>query len=391
MNQESVFALRFVMKDFAKMRKGIEQINKNLEQMKENANKASGGMDKLTASIGKTIRSIGKFALAYFALSKIINTTFKKVQESIQIDLMAQSAGVAAEKIGKLGKALRMYGGDAKSAGSAYNSLIDIIGGAQHGMGISQDVARVNAMYGIGFNYGNISQDELLTNIAIKMKELRGKGDQWAINQIASAYGLDASMAEFLTKHGSKWSSKANQEEWKKLSVSETQQLINAQDSLEQEIANFGTMLMPLLKDLVDGVKTIAAWINDKINKSQPIKDDKGNVVAVKAGRFGTVPILSEEDKKNKKIPSIVPNEYSDTWNNWMDYKQKFDIEEENAKKLKEKYNDVRGIDYSYNKWFGEHTYVLDLTIENNSPNEISVKKTRQIGNGLTKVAVNDK
>ena len=251
MNNESVFALRFVMKDFTKMRKAVEQINKNIEMMKKNADKASGSMNKLNTSMGKTIRTVGKFALAYFTLSKVISTTFKKAQETIQIDLMAQSAGIAADKIGKLGKVLRAYGGDARTAGAAYASLTDIIGGAQHGFGISQEIARVNAMYGIGLNYGNISQEELMTNIAVKMKELRGKNDQWAINQIASAYGLDASMANFLAEQGANWSNKVNREKFEKLSKSESRQLIESQETLTNQIEALMAKSAPLITQVL--------------------------------------------------------------------------------------------------------------------------------------------
>lgn len=270
MNQEAVFALRFVMKDFAKMRKGIEQMNKNLEQMQKNANKASSGMGKLNNSMGKTIRNIGKFALAYFALSKVLSATFKKATEAVQIDLMAQSAGVAAEKIGKLGKALRIYGGDAKSAGSAYANLTNVIGGAQHGMGISEDIMRVNAMYGIGFNYGNISQDALMTEIAKSMHRLRGQGDQFAINQIASAYGLDSSMAAFLAEQGANWSNARNKEKWKQASKSETQRLIDSQDQLDAQLARLGNRLVPILTKLVDVAERFLAYLQDKLDEKNP-------------------------------------------------------------------------------------------------------------------------
>lgn len=270
MNQEATFALRFIMKDFAKMRKGIEEMNKNLEKMQNNAKKASSNMNNLNNSMGKTIRTIGKFALAYFALSKIMSATFKKANETIQIDLIAQSAGVAAEKIGKLGKALRIYGGDARSAGSAYSSLTDIIGGATHGMGISEDVARVNAMYGIGFNYGNISQDALMTEIARTMHRLRGQNDQWAINQIAKAYGIDAPMANFLAEQGVNWSSEANKYKFERVSKSETQRLIESQDNLDAELAKLGNRLVPVLTKLVNVAENLLAWLEEKFGQRNP-------------------------------------------------------------------------------------------------------------------------
>jgi hypothetical protein len=252
MNNEAVFALRFVMKDFTKMRKAIEQINKNLEQMKNNANKASGGMNKVNTAMGKTTRSLLKFAAAYFTISKITSTIFSKANEAIQLRLMADMAGVAADKVGKLGKALRLYGGDAKAAGAAYGSLTNIIGGATHGMGVSEDVSRVNAMYGIGFNYGNISQEELMTQIAIAMKRLKGNNDQWAINQIASAYGLDSSVASFLSKHGADWSKQADAQKIFMPAESETKQLIKKEEELKEGLSSLMFKFEPLLSAGID-------------------------------------------------------------------------------------------------------------------------------------------
>lgn len=304
MNKEAVFALRFVMKDFAKMRKGIEQMNKNLEAMQKNANKASSGMNKLNTSMGKTIRSLGKFALAYFTLSKIISTTFKQANEAIQIDLMAQSANVAADKIGKLGKALRIYGGDAKSAGSAYASLTDIIGGAQHGMGISEDVQRVNAMYGIGFNYGNISQDTLMTEIATSMHRLRQKGDQWGINQIAKAYGLDSSMANFLAEQGANWSSERNKQQWERVSKSETVRLLEAQDNLEKATANLGNALIKYLPELVNGITALVNAINtviDTFSWGKKAGNEAGDKLFETKKNLGLVPEVKISDKARKE------------------------------------------------------------------------------------------
>ena len=272
MNKEAVFALRFVMKDFAKMRKGIDEMNKHLAQMQQNAKKASSGMDKMNTSIGKTVRSIGKFALAYFALSKVISSVFSKANESIQLNLIAQSAGVARKEVGKLGKALRAYGGDVRSAGSAYSSLTNIIGGATHGMGISEDVMRVNAMYGIGFNYGNISQDALMTEIAKSMKRLRGKGDQWAINQIASAYGIDSSMANFLATHGVGWKAQVNSQEWKDISLSDSQRLLQAQENIKAKFDIVINELLPKIADAVEGIYKIIDAVFGHLAKPNPNK-----------------------------------------------------------------------------------------------------------------------
>lgn len=261
MNKEAVYALRFVMKDFAQMRKGIETVNKNIEKLQKTSQKTSKNLNNVSTSFGKATRSALKFAAAYFTLSKIITTVFSKANEALQLNQIAVSAGVATDKIGKLGKALRIYGGDAKSAGSAYASLTNIIGGATHGMGISEDVARVNAMYGIGFNYGNISQDTLMTEIAKSMHRLYKQNDTWAINQIASAYGLSGDVAAFLAQHGAGWQSKVSAQKWKQMNMTDAQKLVHQQEELATQMDN---LLMGLTPAVVQGVETlnkILAWV----------------------------------------------------------------------------------------------------------------------------------
>ena len=165
---------------------------------------------------------------------------------------MANSAGVAADKVERLGKALKRYGGDARSAGSAYASLTDIIGGATHGMGISQDVQRVNSMFGIGFNYGNISQDQLITEIATAMHRLRGNKDQWGINQIAKAYGIDSSMANLLAEKGASWNQFVSGFAVTRASKSETERLLESQQKLQDAYDRFIRDITPLLTEIVD-------------------------------------------------------------------------------------------------------------------------------------------
>lgn len=270
MNQEAVFALRFVVKDLAKMRKGIEQMNKNIKNMQKNANNASKGVEKVNSSFNKAAKSALKFAAAYFTVSKIISTVFSKANEALQLNEMAISAGIAADKIGKLGKVLKRYGGDARSAGAAYASLTNIIGGAQHGMGISEDVARVNAMFGIGFNYGNVSQDQLMTQIAMAMHRLKQNNDSWGINQIASAYGLSSDVAAMLATHGANWKNVVSAEEFEKMNMSEAQRLIKAQEDLEESLRSAVMKLAPVLTELVNAINDLLDWLKRKFGGEKP-------------------------------------------------------------------------------------------------------------------------
>lgn len=259
MNQEAVFALKFVVKDLAKMQRGIDTVNKNLEKLNKtvgkgnkNFNKQTKEVNKLNQSFAKAARGALKFALAYVTVQKIFNTAMKNANESLQLHLMADMAGVAAEKVNKLGRALLRYSGDAKSAGSAYRSLSDIIGGATHGMGISEDVSRVNAMYGIGINYGNISEDELMTNIAVAMNRLKNNGDTWGIRQIASAYGLDDAMADFLATEGANWAAKRDTYEAPLTEREAAVKQVESLKKLEDQIDKLVNKIMPHISHVID-------------------------------------------------------------------------------------------------------------------------------------------
>lgn len=321
MNQEATFALRFMIKDFAKMRKAIDEINRKMKTTNDTAK-------TLDKSFSRATMAVGKFALGFFALSKIINGVFRKANEQIQLDVMAQSAGVARSEIAKLGKALRIYGGDAKSAGSAYASLTNIIGGATHGMGISEDVARVNAMYGIGFNYGNISQDTLMTEIAKTMHRLRGQKDQWAINQIASAYGIDAPMANFLAEKGANWKAFVNTKEYKDLSKSELQRLLDEEEQ-------FNLIVDKALIEIVHGVNYIVDYIKRELDKS---RQNDINRQEQKFNELKTFPNVSLQQKREYARQQMLAGKLD--YGKYVDLLHTWD-EQEKAEKEKEPYRDM--------------------------------------------------
>lgn len=392
MNQEAQFALRFVVKDLGKMRKAVEQMNQNLAKMQNNANKASKGIDRVNSSMSKAARSVMKFALAYFAVSKVINRVFAKANEAIQLKLMATQAGVAREQIAKLGKALKRYGGDAKSAGSAYASLTDIIGGAQHGEGISEDVQRVNARYGIGFNYGAITQDQLITEIATAMQRQKNRGDQWAVNQIASAYGIDAAMAALLSEHGANWSKVVDAEKVMLPKESETERLIKQEEDMQALLDGLTRDLAPFIKKGLDLFTRLLKWLDRQLEGAKPkvmARDFDENGKFVPFANKNRIPQFNPTDlgkgvyesngiifAKNAQSGGTVFNKdlepiYSGN-NSWL-AKGKF----LHASMFPEKYNN-------------DNTVNVDakITLENASGTPLKATKTK-VGGGLNTVSVN--
>lgn len=396
MNQESVFALRFVVKDLAKVRKAIETMNKNLESMQKNADKTKASLEKMNSSLGKGAKSLAKFALSYFTISKIIGTVFNKTAEAVQISNMAQQAGVAQGAIGRLGKALRAYGGDARSAGAAYANLTNIIGKARHGFGISEDVQRVNAMYGIGFNFGNIGKDELMTNIAKSMHRLHGKGDQWAINQIASAYGIDSAMANFLAEKGGSWKKFVNTKEYKDLNRSELQKILDTEDEMNQVMENMSRKVVQGLSDILDWLKKKFGLTPDEEEKKRKeeirkdeeekeklrkkIIEEKNRVIKL-AGITPTGNLDADYNRALEKTRiEAISNKNMSLARYWMDYIKNANFDPQEMLQASRLVSNIGGKISSFPAKDGITVRVEfgDVVIENKSGQEIMATKGKQ-------------
>lgn len=391
MNQEAVFALRFVLKDLAKMRKGIEQMNKNIENLKDTSSGASKNLDKVNTSMGKATRSVLKFAAAYFTLSRITSTIFSKAHEAMYLQGISISAGIAADKIGKLGSALKRYGGDARSAGAAYTSLTNIIGGATHGMGISEDVMRVNAMYGIGFNYGNISQEGLMTNIAKAMHRLKGQGDSFAIQQIAGAYGLGSDVTALLAEHGANWRNVVSAEDWKMMNMSDAQKQIKASNDLQNAVDNAVSELTPALTQLIGYLKEltpilgdIASVLNNTIGKLFKIGEKAGRWIGNKYADY-MEPVWREQYRKEH--PDLSSSQLATAWSRMVEKGQmtqeQFDYLYQ-TKIMPMYLEEHYGIDKNISNVANQGNYTT-IELLNNSGNKLQVGKVDSDGGTMIK------
>ncbi len=231
MNNEAQFGVRFAVKgakeiqktmdavnaQLKKLQKTTEGVDKKIDELGEKVNKSSkkgknafkeseNNANSLSKSLDKVMKKWLSIGGAVTLVSVLMRRTFSKIDEYIGINRMANSAGIAAERIGSLGKKLKeLYGGDASSAAAAYTSLSDILGAARHGRGISEDVVMAASRYGIALNGGMLSEDQLMTNIAKAMQAQRNRGNMFGVREIASAFGIDEALMLHLATRGANW------------------------------------------------------------------------------------------------------------------------------------------------------------------------------------------
>lgn len=237
---------------------------------------ADRGAQKLTKSLNGVVKKWVSIGAAVQLVSMVMRRAFAKIDEITGLKNMANSAGVAAERIESLGKKLRAYGGDASSAASTYSSIGDIIGAARSGRGISQDIVTAASRYGIALNGGMLTEDQLITNVARAMQAQRKKGNMYGVRDIASAFGIDEAMMLHLSEAGANWD----------------RNLPAAKLAEKEEEAKKAKDLQNKLSDMIDElmIKTIPL-INDAM---QVIVDAFGKIAKIRKER--------REVKENEEI-----------------------------------------------------------------------------------------
>lgn len=374
MNNEAQFGVRFAVKNAKQVQKTMDAINAKLKQMgvsteqvgkkidqtgkeaetagKKQEQALDKGTDKANKMAGALDRVVKKWLSiggAVTLVAMIVRRAFARADELTGLSRMAQSAGVAENKIYSLGRALKKYGTDSSSAASAYTSLGDILGAARAGRGINQDVVSASARYGIPLNGGMLTEDQLMTNIAIAMKAQRNKGNMFGVRDIANAFGIDEAMMLHLSEKGKDWDRglpganlKKAQEEAQK------QQLLR--DRLNELINQFIDITLPLINDGMQAILDLVNWLKQKFN----FQPNKG-IATLAEGNVATknfTPTYEKVFEANKSLG--MSDEEADQQaklavvNSGQGYTLKGRLEAEqleSAKKWANYYNTTKGID----------------------------------------------
>lgn len=289
MNNEAQFGVRFAVKNAKQVQKTMDAINAKLKQMgvsteqvgkkidqtgkeaestgkKQDKTLDSGvkKADKMTNALDRVMRKWLSIGGAITLVSMVIRKALSRVDELTGLNRMAQSAGVAQSKIYSLGKELKkLYGADASSAASAYTSLGDILGGARSGRGISSDVVTAASRYGIALNGGMLTEDQLMTNIAVAMKAQRNKGNMYGVRDIANAFGIDEAMMLHLSNKGKDWDRglpAANLKEAQD-SAKKARELQDKLDTLAKELID---NVLPLVVKGMQAIVDVVDWLKQK-------------------------------------------------------------------------------------------------------------------------------
>ena len=292
MNNEAHFGVSFAVKNAKQVQRTMDSINAKLKQMgvyaKDTGNKidktgkeaekagkkGNNTLDTGTQKANKMANSLGKVAKKWLSVagaitlvSMVVRRAFSRIDELTGLNRMAKSAGVAESKIYSLGKALKKtYGADASSAASAYTSLSDILGGARAGRGISEDVVKASARYGIALNGGMLSEDQLMTNIAKAMYAQRKQGNMYGVRDIASAFGIDEAMMLHLSERGANWDRGLPAANLKQAQEA-AERARNLQAKWEEFVNKLiDSQVLDLIVEAMQGIVDVINWLKDKFN-----------------------------------------------------------------------------------------------------------------------------
>jgi hypothetical protein len=186
MSLDMVFGFLFETKGANETKKSLADINKEManlekrngtltkEEVKQyNAlKKQKEATDQLKSSNLGLAKSVVNMVSAYVGFKKILSEVFNFAKGGEDLMLLANSAGVSAEKLEQYGIALQNYGGSLSSATSTLSSLNQQLQDLRFGNGGAiQDVA---LRYGISLSGKNglATGEEMLFNIARRMEGL---------------------------------------------------------------------------------------------------------------------------------------------------------------------------------------------------------------------------
>ncbi|MEE1227263.1 MAG: hypothetical protein UHM08_09200 [Bacteroidales bacterium] len=365
----------------------------------QKANKMSNSLDRLA----KKWLSIGG---AITLVSSIVRRAFARVDELTGLNRMAQSAGVAQNRIYSLGRALKQYGGDAASAASTYTSLNDILGGARAGKGISDEVVSASARYGISLNGGMLSEEQLMTNIARAMQAQRKKGNMYGVRDIASAFGIDEAMMLHLSQKGANWDRGLPAANMKQAQA-EAQKTQQLRDRLNELVNQFLDVSLPLINDAMQALLDLINWLKDKFGwhkdatKPTAVKNFKPSYEQVyKANK--SIGMSDEEAKhaamgamissgQGLAVQGMVQADLIKNAQKYADYANSaIGIDMSSAlKTVQEQLSNVPGT--SAKLAYGSDTGLLKIVIEDKAGVLRNMYVTGSINGGSSNVAVNTK
>lgn len=274
-NELSQFLITFTTQGLTEVKDGIDDLNKKLDGLQTGFDSASQGSDGLFAGLGILLARLGIFSGVLATVAAAITNAFNVQDRILDLNNMAAAAGVASEKIETLGIALQRYGGDTGVAGTTYKKITDLLTEYSQGK-IPDNQREMMARYGFNIQPG-MTPDQVLDVLRDAMYRRVQAGDYGGRNQIASAFGLDQSVALLLSQSAQDLTRALKSAEEKvvlsgeenrknALALQEAKEQLKATwDSVSAELIPIITDVLEILKPIVQLLAPIASWAADQI------------------------------------------------------------------------------------------------------------------------------
>lgn len=178
MNEIANFFVKFTTDGLTELKQGFEDIEKRLDKMEQGLTKSTGSFGKMFDSAGQLATKIGLVTTAIKAMKDALNLK----DQVISLQNLATSVGVGADKIEGMGRALRQFGGDWKTAGGLYGRITDMMTQLHKGKFTQSDLA---SLYGVDIAQALVDKDYegVLAGIANAMSKQEFAGFQRDIAQ----------------------------------------------------------------------------------------------------------------------------------------------------------------------------------------------------------------
>lgn len=141
-NELANFFVSFTSQGFAELKAQLDGLNKNIDSLGQSMSKSDKGLSKLGSSFNKLAARLSPALIALKAFRDALNLK----EEVINLQNMATAVGTGADKLEGMGRALRQFGGDWKTAGTLYGNITDMMEQLQWGQ---LDKTELISKYGV--------------------------------------------------------------------------------------------------------------------------------------------------------------------------------------------------------------------------------------------------
>lgn len=267
MSVASVFSFLFETQGAKKVAGELKGLTEAEKQTKKSADDLGNSNDNLVKKNAQLAKSVTGLISTYFGFKKIISEVFQFAGGGEDLLLMANNAGIGAEKLEQYGIALRNYGGGLSSAASTLSNLNQQMQDLRFGKGGAIQEAALRYGISVHGKNGLATGEEMLYNIARRMESL-GHAEQIDLGR---KLGLDPSTIALL--QGGVGNLTKELEKASKLSIYTPEDIENSRkfqmslrelkQSLGQVWAVVSRALLPVITKVMNGASRFFQFLSN--------------------------------------------------------------------------------------------------------------------------------